>query len=99
MLFNDSIQWSFEIHEDIQKNQLLELGIQFNNTFLTENNITDIGVYFKDPKNDVVFKSPLTKIPWSRFVENFETVFTLTTTVVEKMEEIDEDNCAHYHKK
>ena len=36
----------------------VEMGISVNKTWMLENNISDINVYFKDPINNVPFISP-----------------------------------------
>ena len=91
----------------------VEMGISVNKTWMLENNISDINVYFKDPINNVPFISPKETHPEDlifnisyifaqfkvydpRFVDDYETVFILKSSIIEKLEEV--DNCRHYSK-
>ena len=90
----------------------VEMGISVNKTWMLENNISDINVYFKDPINNVPFISPKETYPDylmynifvifqfkvydPRFVDDYETVFMLKSSIIEKLQDV--DNCRHYSK-
>ena len=89
----------------------VEMGISVNKSWMLENNISDINVYFKDPINNVPFISPKETDPEDcsyflysvqfkvydpRFVDDYETVFILKSSIIEKLEDV--DNCRHYSK-
>ena len=93
----------------------VELGISLNSTWMKNNNISDVNVYFKDPVNSVRFIAPkvhsgqseknvvfkLTcfqfKVYDERFVENYETVFSVKTSINQKLRDV--DNCDDYDKR
>ena len=93
-------QWfflSFDLPEEFQSKNILEFGIHINSSFLTERNVSDIGVYFKDGANYEDIFSPLYRISGPRLVDNIETVYTLKAAVTEKLAEV--DGCAEYGKR
>ena len=50
---------SYELVEEVSHGRApVEMGISVNKTWMLENNISDINVYFKDPINNVPFISP-----------------------------------------
>ena len=105
---------SYELVEEVSHGRApVEMGISVNKTWMLENNISDINVYFKDPINNVPFISPKETYPEvfifnisyifvqfkvydPRFVDDYETVFILKSSIIEKLEEV--DNCRHYSK-
>ena len=55
---------SYELVEEVSQGRApVEMGISVNKTWMLENNITDINVYFKDPINNVPFISPKETYP------------------------------------
>ena len=59
-----SVLLSYELVEEVSQGRApVEMGISVNKTWMLENNITDINVYFKDPINKVPFISPKETYP------------------------------------
>ena len=55
---------SYELGEEVSHGRApVEMGISVNKTWMLENNISDINVYFKDPINNVPFISPKETYP------------------------------------
>ena len=71
-------------------------GLFMNHSLLRQNNITDMNIYFYDPMNAVRFIPSKFKIKEEKFIDKFETVFSLKTRVTEKHE--DYENCKVYKK-
>ena len=82
------------IPRNIEKEAIMKLSIKFNNTFMT--NIKDVGVYLKNPNNDVGFLPSPYKINGDRFVPKAEVAYFIKGFVTEHMEDI--TNCKVYKK-
>ena len=68
---------SYELGEEVSHGRApVEMGISVNKTWMLENNISDINVYFKDPINNVPFISPKETYP-DYLMYNIFVVFSL----------------------
>ena len=64
IIFKNNFLLSYELVEEVSHGRApVEMGISVNKTWMLENNITDINVYFKDPINNVPFISPKETFP------------------------------------